>query len=74
MNTEKTSLGNESQPSCLGAVCGSKSEQITKTKELFEKGLIFFDPKKTKITENLIISCDFGNGKDYSSEHIFYYR
>lgn len=25
MNTDKTSIGNESQPSCLGAVSGSNS-------------------------------------------------
>ncbi len=42
MNTEKTSLENENQPSCLGAVSGSFSIKETYTKEEVKKIALAF--------------------------------
>jgi pyridoxine/pyridoxamine 5'-phosphate oxidase len=58
----------------IACVSGSKSERISKMKELFEQGRIYFDKEHQEKTKDLIISCDFGGGKDYSRKHIFYYR
>jgi len=59
---------------CKTDVSGSKLERIAQTKKLIEEGKIFFDPTRHEESKNLIIGCDFGSGKDYSSEHLFYYR
>ena len=37
MNTDKTSIGNESQPSCLGAVSGSLLIPISTLKEWIDR-------------------------------------
>ncbi len=42
MNTDKTSLENESQPSCLGAVSGSFPIKDTYTKEEVKKIALAF--------------------------------
>ena len=58
MNTHKTSLENETQPSCLGAVSGSISIQDTyrlHIKQIQSKSNFFSTPIKYKVTENEII-------------------
>jgi hypothetical protein len=72
--SEDTNIDNQQGNGVLPCVSGSKLERIAQTKKLIEEGRIFFDPIRHENSKNIIISCDFGSGKDESRKHIFYYR
>jgi hypothetical protein len=74
MKNEEQNIKNQQGNGVLPCVSGSKLERIAQTKKLIEEGRIFFDPIRHENSKNIIISCDFGSGKDESRKHIFYYR
>ena len=71
MNTDKTSLENESQPSCLGAVIWRCIKDITNIygETIFTKGLVYEQVKAKEypmmLIDNKIEESEVSNLKDY---------
>lgn len=68
MITEKTSLENESQPSCLGAVsgCCSSSDKISK--------VYLLDPKDCVFENGVMVRMKRKYGKYKRVVHVFDYN